>query len=565
MLPPAPQRCAAPRALCGGACTTLQADARHCGACGRACAAGELCVAGACAVPPPSPTLQITSLALDGCRLVDVPGVTYATPVVVGGDLLNGRDIDTLAPAAAPAYVAEVGDVRSRLFYAIAGSVWHNDVGMFREERVRWVDGPSILYENYPYPLGPAARRVALSAVADVSPTAGHTPSTTVYAGAGRVVLVVAALNQLNRHDVYDVSLATGRVAHLGWMWSIPGDGRSLQWGVAEFFGGRLYLTATAGDRIVRMRVPDGQTTVLRSFAAPFPWPLSISVARGRWLWSQVGPSDVGGAERTTSVGHCPATFAVGAPVACAAPLTACDGWCADLQSDAAHCGACGRTCGTGPRASGYCRAGTCVPFAPTETYVREAPPASATFVDACAAPGAVHVLRDADDAYAEAALPFAFPFFSRLYPVGHAVRISTNGFFSLTPTFDMPLSGPIGSDSALNGVVPYLADLVSSAEGVCVATVGTAPARRFVVEWAGSRLAAMPAAGTITTEAVLNESDRTIDVLTQSGTILAAGRIGIVGYRSPGLAGPYTLGCTSGGAVCSNTTGTRVRFRPTP
>ena len=127
------------------------------------------------------------------------------------------------------------------------------------------------------------------------------------------------------------------------------------------------------------------------------------------------------------------------------------------------------------------------------------------------------------------------------------------------------PLSGPIGSDSALNGVVPYLADLVSSAEGVCVATVGTAPARRFVVEWAGSRLAAMPAAGTITTEAVLNESDRTIDVLTQSGTILAAGRIGIVGYRSPGLAGPYTLGCTSGGAVCSNTTGTRVRFRPTP
>ncbi|MFO0603738.1 MAG: hypothetical protein U0324_11220 [Polyangiales bacterium] len=438
--------------------------------------------------------------------------------------------------------------------------MWHNDVGMFREETVPWSNSPALLYENDAYPSGPAARRIALSPVVDLNESTVRA-SPRVVPGAGRLVFVVESLAQVDRWDLYDLSLATGRVVHLGWMWAVP----NLRAGVAEFFDNHLYLAGMMGDQAVRVRVPDGQTTVLRTFASPPPDGFTASPARGRWFWSQSGASEVGGAAGRAYVGHCPATFAVGAPAACAPPLAACDGWCVDLQSDPAHCGACGRACGTGPRASGHCRAGACVPFVPTQTYAREAPPASATFVDACAAPGAAHVLRNADDAFAESALPFAFPFFDRLYRVGSAVRISSNGFFSLNPSFNMTLSGPIGSESALDGVVPFLADLVSSAEGVCVATVGASPSRRFVVEWAGSRLASAPAGGSITTEAVLNEADGTVDVLTQEGTILAAGRIGIVGFRSPGYAGPFALGCASGGAVCSNTTGTRIRFRPTP
>lgn len=43
-----PQPCPSLLEECDGACVDVQSDRRHCGACGRACAAGSVCVAGAC-------------------------------------------------------------------------------------------------------------------------------------------------------------------------------------------------------------------------------------------------------------------------------------------------------------------------------------------------------------------------------------------------------------------------------------------------------------------------------------------------------------------------------------
>ncbi len=43
-----PLTCAATEALCSGRCVDLARDAANCGACGRVCAAGEACRAGAC-------------------------------------------------------------------------------------------------------------------------------------------------------------------------------------------------------------------------------------------------------------------------------------------------------------------------------------------------------------------------------------------------------------------------------------------------------------------------------------------------------------------------------------
>ena len=43
--------CGTARDCCGGECTNLQNDPRHCGACGTACADDEICQAGACVAP----------------------------------------------------------------------------------------------------------------------------------------------------------------------------------------------------------------------------------------------------------------------------------------------------------------------------------------------------------------------------------------------------------------------------------------------------------------------------------------------------------------------------------
>jgi Cellulase (glycosyl hydrolase family 5)/Stigma-specific protein, Stig1 len=47
--PPGGSSCAAGQAVCGGSCVTLSNDSANCGACGKACAGGSTCVAGACA------------------------------------------------------------------------------------------------------------------------------------------------------------------------------------------------------------------------------------------------------------------------------------------------------------------------------------------------------------------------------------------------------------------------------------------------------------------------------------------------------------------------------------
>lgn len=43
-----PRKCKDPKTKCGATCKTLQSDPRHCGGCGKACAAGESCVSGHC-------------------------------------------------------------------------------------------------------------------------------------------------------------------------------------------------------------------------------------------------------------------------------------------------------------------------------------------------------------------------------------------------------------------------------------------------------------------------------------------------------------------------------------
>jgi len=57
--------CPAPLASCGGRCTDTRDDRNHCGACGRVCAASEVCQNGAC-VPNCAPGETLCSSASGG-------------------------------------------------------------------------------------------------------------------------------------------------------------------------------------------------------------------------------------------------------------------------------------------------------------------------------------------------------------------------------------------------------------------------------------------------------------------------------------------------------------------
>ena len=55
-----PTPCPMPLVACGSRCLDLSGDVTSCGACGRACAAGQACISGSCACPPGDPACGST-------------------------------------------------------------------------------------------------------------------------------------------------------------------------------------------------------------------------------------------------------------------------------------------------------------------------------------------------------------------------------------------------------------------------------------------------------------------------------------------------------------------------
>jgi hypothetical protein len=140
--------------------------------------------------------------------------------------------------------------------------------------------------------------------------------------------------------------------------------------------------------------------------------------------------------------------------------------------------------------------------------------PSPLAFIDACAAPGAHRVLVAVDQAYTVEGLPFSFRFFGAAQTVA---VIAVNGMVS----FSSAAALAAGANATLpHAVVPstvfaFWDDLQTRAPGVCIATVGAAPDRRFVVEWrdAGFAGTSNPDAH-LDFEVVLSESTHTIDAL---------------------------------------------------
>jgi subtilisin family serine protease len=115
------------------------------------------------------------------------------------------------------------------------------------------------------------------------------------------------------------------------------------------------------------------------------------------------------------------------------------------------------------------------------------------------------------DDASATVALPFAFRFFGGSFS---SLRVSSNGYLVLGPsatTNERNVSIPNWTEP--NGfIAPHWDDLNPTRAGaVWYRTVGTTPARKFVVAWVGIAHFAEIAPGTITFEAVLEEGTNDI------------------------------------------------------
>ncbi|MDF1710762.1 MAG: putative Ig domain-containing protein [Akkermansiaceae bacterium] len=131
-----------------------------------------------------------------------------------------------------------------------------------------------------------------------------------VFSGGGRIVIH-------NGQDVFEIQTATGTVRALGAMTRPNWGGTDgwAAWGVAEFFGGELYITyREAGtNSITRARVPDGFTETVATFnnlGQTGSW--TVSPLTNRWYFHYEGGAQFGGGSET--LGYADAIIEMGNP-----------------------------------------------------------------------------------------------------------------------------------------------------------------------------------------------------------------------------------------------------------
>ncbi|MDP3213212.1 MAG: hypothetical protein Q8S73_03840, partial [Deltaproteobacteria bacterium] len=584
--------CAAPTTLCGGACVDFQTDVTHCGMCGRACAATARCVAGRCVGGViPGASFQV-GLSTNRCSTVDHLAVTgddrggiavSGARLFYSGDNSTGRfDLQTLAgESLGRIYDGLVSDLATGTLYTLAiGSTPVTNMG----------GTITSLMELNPTTGGLTAGLINLSQPIPLPATG----SVGIFSGYERIILMGGG-------RAWHVSLPSGAVIDLGAV-AMPTPRAACEnwaiWGVAEFYGGALYVDyVQSPTAIARMRVPEATVSALATFTALSDMcSFTVSPLWRRWYFHHEGSSQFR-ADGVETVGYCDATItgptlpcrpidtmcsgactdvqtsaahcgtcgracAAGEScnagvcgLACPAGRTACTGTCVDLNSDPAHCGACGRACGGGQ----WCIAGACG-GGPNYAVDSSLTAATVPYVDACSAPGSVRLLQSADDATAMVTLPFATRWWGAPIASGARVHISSNGNAQLGTTTGLStLSGLIPSTSLPNSVLaPQWADQLLSSTGVCVATVGTAPSRRWVVQWAGSRY--YNNSNSLNYEVILHEGSGVIDFAygAMSGVVAST-----VGIESPD--GTRAFGPCASRNSCVMVSNARTRFTPIP
>jgi hypothetical protein len=261
---------------------------------------------------------QILSLAATGAAVVDHNSLTGDD---CGGIAVSGNRVFVTGDDATAGYAPDLtgGVGLGRRVFGLCSDVGSGMVFSLANNGVEVSSSGGTV--NQLIALDPVtgaltANVIALSAPVTLASGSG------VFSGNGRILLH-------NGSSVYDILIPSGQVTDLGAMarpawyssetWSI--------WGVAESFGGRLYLAyrKSSAAEIVRTRVPDGLTETIATFtnlSDLASW--TVSPATGRWYFHHESGSQFGGSSET--LGYAEATFAMGpataAPVI-TSPLTA--------------------------------------------------------------------------------------------------------------------------------------------------------------------------------------------------------------------------------------------------
>ncbi len=170
-------------------------------------------------------------------------------------------------------------------------------------------------------------------------------------------------------------------------------------------------------------------------------------------------------------------------------------------------------------------------------------------------------LLASVDDSTASVTVPFSFYLWNYS---GTAAWVSSNGVFGggTTPSSTLGTGCPLPSFAPANSVLAFLDDLYTRPTGVCVATVGSAPTRKFVATWSDAYFFA-DTTGHLTFSVILSEGTNTIDVVYQSMSGGAAGRSAGNSAEIGIINGTATSAVQYSCDTASIASGTAIRYTP--
>lgn len=493
--------CGLGQTLCSGVCTDITSSALNCGGCGVRCGVGQSCMGSRCMTVAPLtyPEFRVGAYGADNCRTVEHNGVTGDDR---GGIALTAAGVMYTGDGATGFFDAETLTARP------LGVQLQALLSDLRTDRVYSLATGGVVIS--------APGRV--DSLVELNPITGSPMgvvrlsapivlggSVGFFSGYGRLAVETET-------QVFDINPVTGVVTGLG-MFS-QGMHNNCEtwgfWGVAETIRGELWLDYVENSSgIVRRRASTGELqSISRFMSLSDMCSFTVSPSRQRWYFHHEGASQFRSGDET--LGFCDATTSA---------FTA----------------------------SRYTTG-----------------PSPATWVDACAAPGSVHELPNTDDNFIVQPLSFGFRYWGETMPAGSLVNITSNGWMGINIPMNASLGGMLPSLELPNGVIaPYWGDNFTRDPGVCIATVGAAPNRRYVVEWNDQHFCCTddPAVH-LTYEAILNETTDAIDFLYND---MRGARPQIVGLEDS-MGTQANVICNAPGSPCpAVATGARIRFTPSP
>jgi hypothetical protein len=195
------------------------------------------------------------------------------------------------------------------------------------------------------------------------------------------------------------------------------------------------------------------------------------------------------------------------------------------------------------------CLGGVCrVPIPPGSMYSHDR--IDLPFIDACAATGGAAVLPATDDAATRIGLPFAVTLWGHLVSIPWINSYGALEFTTLTSS--LAANSCLGSATSSYQSIYAFWDDLRTRSGICIATIGDAGSRSFVVEWNDATFATSSNAH-LTFEIVLHEGSNLIDLI--YGTMIgdptdamrATGTSATIGITG-GPGSVDSIGCNAGG-----------------